>query len=322
VAHDLDEDDVRVRPGRGSRPRTRRTPEHPDALRAVVTAVDRGRYTCRVDGHAQEATAVRAGQVRKDSIVVGDVVDLVGDLTELARIVRLHPRTTVLRRTPDDIDPVERPLVANAELFVVVASVADPSPQPRFIDRCLVAAYDGGLRPLLCLTKSDLGGDADLRARYAPLDLHVVTVSRETPIEELAGELTGITSVVCGSSGVGKSTLVNRLIPGAKRSTGEVGAGGRGRHTTSAVRMLALPGGGDVIDTPGVRSFGLGLVSPARVVEAFSDLATLAQACPPGCRHAAGGTCGLDAAGPEQRSRVDSLRRLLAQTSTGPPVRQ
>jgi ribosome biogenesis GTPase len=319
VTRDLDEDDVRVRAGRPSRPRTRRRPDHADAQSAVVVTVDRGRYTCRVSGQALPVVAVRGGNLRRSAVVVGDRVELVGSLDgadgSLARIVRLAERTTVLRRTPDDDDPVERPVVANADLLVIVTSLADPTPQPRLIDRCLVAAFDGGLGAALVLTKSDLAGDADLRARYRPLDLPVVTVARDTPLTGLLELLDGRTSVLFGSSGVGKSTLVNRLVPGAGRSTGTVGAGGGGRHTTSAALMLALPGGGWIVDTPGVRSFGLGLVDPGRVLGAFPDLAAAVADCPPGCRHVGGDGCALDSVGPQLAGRVQAYRRLLAAAS-------
>ncbi|MBO0840543.1 MAG: GTPase RsgA, partial [Sciscionella sp.] len=165
----LDESDVRVRPGKGSRPRSKRRPEHADAVPAMVVAVDRGRWTCALreidtgdDRGAGTRTviAMRARELGRTPIVVGDSVALVGDTSgrtdTLARIVRVDERTSVLRRTADDTDPYERVVVANAEQLVIVTALADPPPRTGFIDRCLVAAYAGGLRPLLCLTKSDL----------------------------------------------------------------------------------------------------------------------------------------------------------------------
>jgi len=145
----LDEDDVRVRAGKGSRPRTRTRPEHADAAAGTVVTVDRGRYRLRLaDG--QLLTAIRARELGRRAVVVGDRVAMVGDLgggpDALARIVRVEERSSLLRRTPDDSDPVERPVVANADLLVVVTALADPVPRPRLIDRCLVAAYDGGCR--------------------------------------------------------------------------------------------------------------------------------------------------------------------------------
>jgi ribosome biogenesis GTPase len=325
MARELDEDDIRVRPGRGSRPRTRTRPEHADAREAMVVGVDRGRYTCRmIDGRGRPGpvavAAVRAGSMRRTSVVVGDRVFVVGDTSgrhdTLARIVERSQRTSVLRRTPDDSDPVERPVVANADQLVVVTALADPPPRTGLIDRCLVAAYDGGLAPLLCLTKADLGDPAELSAAYAPLGLPVVATRPDAGIDDLTAALADRSSVFFGHSGVGKSTLVNRLVPDAGRAIGIVNeVTGRGRHTSSAAVALDLPGGGWVIDTPGVRSFGLGAVSLERVLRAFPDLAPATADCPPGCTHLADAPgCALDAvvaSGGASAARLESLRRLL-----------
>jgi ribosome biogenesis GTPase len=255
------------------------------------------------------------------SVVVGDRVALVGDTSgqpgALARIVRRHDRVSVLRRTPDDTDPVERPIVANATRLVVVCAVADPPPRTGMIDRCLVAAYDGGLEPLLCLTKTDLADPAELRLLYDPLGLDIVTTSPGSDLAPLARLLRGGTNVMFGHSGVGKSTLVNRLVPDAEQAIGAVNAvTGRGRHTSSAALALPMADGGWVVDTPGVRSFGLGAVTPERVLAAFTDLAEATANCPPGCTHLDGlPDCGLDAAvaaGEADAARLSSLRRLLA----------
>ncbi len=249
------------------------------------------------------------------------VGDLAGGPDALARIVRVEERTSLLRRTPDDTDPVERPVVANADLLVVVTALADPVPRPRLVDRCLVAAYDGGLTPLLCLTKNDLADPAELLGLYRPLGVDAVVTGPDTGVAELAARLAGRVSVLFGQSGVGKSTLVNQLVPDAGRAVNEVTGVGKGRHTSSSAVALPLPGGGTVVDTPGVRSFGLGAVTAERVLAAFPDLAEAAQSCPPGCPHAAGTPrCALDdavAAADATAARLDSLRRLLAAATGG-----
>ena len=318
---ELDEDDVRIRPGKGSRPRTRTRPAHDDASAAVVLSVDRGRYRLRAaDGTL--VTAVRARELGRRAVVVGDRVAVVGDLSgspdALGRVVRIEERTSLLRRTPDDTDPVERAVVANADLLVVVTALADPVPRPRLIDRCLVAAYDGGLVPVLCLTKADLASADELVSLYEPLGVEVVVTgpgAGDPGVEVLRGRLAGRTSVLFGQSGVGKSTLVNKLVPDAQRAVGDVSGVGKGRHTSSSAIALELPGGGTVVDTPGVRSFGLGAVSTDRVLAAFPDLAEAAQRCPSGCTHLAEEPgCGLDdqvASGAASPERLDSLRRLL-----------
>jgi ribosome biogenesis GTPase len=314
TARELDEDDVRVRPARRSRPRTRTRPAHEEAVPATVVTVDRGRYRVRL-GDGDLITSVRARELGRRAVVVGDRVSVVGDLTggpdALGRIVRIEPRTSVLRRTPDDTDPVERVVVANADLLVVVTALADPPPRPRLIDRCLVAAYDGGLEPLLCLTKSDLASADELLSLYRPLGVEAVVTGPDSGLPGLAARLAGRTSVLFGQSGVGKSTLVNQLVPDALRAVGDVSGIGKGRHTSSSVIALQLPGGGTVIDTPGVRSFGLGAVSPERVLASFPDLSEATAHCPPGCSHLPDTPdCALDTA-PVSAARLDSLRRLL-----------
>ncbi|MDP3712469.1 MAG: ribosome small subunit-dependent GTPase A [Mycobacteriales bacterium] len=318
---ELDEDDVRIRPGKGSRPRTRTRPKHESASGASVVTVDRGRYRLRTDDDVL-VTAVRARELGRRAVVVGDRVGVVGDLSggpdALCRVVRVEERTSLLRRTPDDTDPIERPVVANADLLVVVTALADPVPRPRLVDRCLVAAYDGGLEPLLCLTKSDLADPAELLALYTPLGVRAVVTGpgdKDAGVDELRALLAGRVSVLFGQSGVGKSTLVNRLVPDAFRAVGDVTGVGKGRHTSSSAVALPLPGGGTVVDTPGVRSFGLGAVTPAGVLAAFPDLAEEAELCPPGCAHRTGATgCALDAlvaGGGATGARLVSLRRLL-----------
>ena len=318
MARRWDESDVRVRPGRGSRPRTKERPKHEDAVIGRVTAVDRGRWTTLVDERV--VVAMRARELGRTPIVVGDRVAMVGDTSgrrdTLARIVRVEERTTVLRRTADDTDPVERVVVANADQLVVVAALADPEPRPRLIDRCLVAAYDAGMDPLIVLTKSDLVSAEDFLARYAPLDVpHVVTsVLGLEGVAELRDRLTGRASVLVGHSGVGKSTLVNTLAPDADRATGHVNdVTGRGRHTSTSALGLRLPEGGWIIDTPGIRSFGLAHVEPDAIIGHFPELAEGAEDCPRGCTHDEP-DCALDAwvaAGRAGAQRLDSLRRLL-----------
>lgn len=317
----MDEDDVRVRAGRGSRPRTRRRPAHAEAIDGFVTAVDRGRYRLVIGDRV--VSAMKARELGRGNIVVGDTVSLAGDASgapgTLARVVRIAPRRSVLRRSADDTDPVERAIVANADQLVIVSALADPPPRLRLIDRFLVAAYDAGIEPVLCLTKADLAGPEAILPVYEPLGVRSVVLGRPLSDQALAGLrelLAGQISVLVGQSGVGKSTLVNTLIPDAARAVGEVNpVTGRGRHTSSSAVALPYPGGGWIIDTPGLRSFGLGHMSPQRVVQAFPDLAAGAEQCPRGCDHQ-GTECALDdwvaaAGGGPLAARLDSLRRLL-----------
>jgi len=333
---DLDESDIRVRPNpRGTRPRSKERPRHEGATPAWVMAVDRGRYTCLVGEGAPDehvVTAMKARELGRSGVLVGDRVALVGDVTgvtgSLARIVRVEPRTSMLRRSADDTDPVERGIVANADQLAIVTALAEPEPRPRMVDRCLVAAYDAGLDPLLVLTKADLADADAFLASYAPLDVrYVITRSDRSRhadgqagwlgLDEVRAAVEGRVTVLVGHSGVGKSTLVNVLVPGAHRSTGGVNdVTGRGRHTSTSAVALRLPGGGWVVDTPGVRSFGLAHVEPDRIIGSFPELAAGTDECPRGCSHDEP-ECGLDAfvaaggAGPAGPARLASLRRLL-----------
>jgi ribosome biogenesis GTPase / thiamine phosphate phosphatase len=310
------------RPRRRTRPRTKERPRYDDAVDGIVTTVDRGRFTLEIEGVS--LWAVKARPLGRKGVVVGDRVRVVGDVSgedgALARIVEVKERVTVLRRTADDDDPVERVVVANADQLVVVTALADPEPRPRLIDRALVAAYDARMRPLLCLTKSDLADPETLLATYRSLGVPWVVTRRGADLTELRGRLTGRTSVLIGHSGVGKSTLVNALVPDAGREIGHVNAvTGRGRHTSTSAIMLALPehdgDPGWIIDTPGIRSFGLAHVRPEDLIEAFPDLDEMTEGCPRGCTHGADEPeCGLDEAvarGEADPERVESFRRLL-----------
>jgi ribosome biogenesis GTPase / thiamine phosphate phosphatase len=315
----LDEDDVRSRANpRGTRPRSKQRPAHADAVTGTVFAVDRGRYGVLVAG--VEVNAMRARELGRASMVVGDRVGVVGDLSgepdALARIVRLDERDTVLRRTADDNDPHERVIVANADQLMIVSALADPEPSYGFIDRCIVAALAAGIEPLLCLTKSDLAGPDAVIARYGALSVPAIVIRRGGPLDEVRGHLAGHASVLIGHSGVGKSTLINALVPSAERATGSVSAIGKGRHTSSSAVALRLPDDdGWVIDTPGVRSFGLGHVTADDLLWAFPDLEDGAVQCLSGCEHlSAEAGCHLDAwiaEGHSTPERLAAFRQLL-----------
>lgn len=313
-----DEHDEFDRPRRHTRPRTKDRPNYDQLPVGRVRTVDRGRYTVDIDG--TPVTAMKARTLGRQGVVVGDEVRVDGDVTgaagSLARIAEVLPRATVLRRTADDDDPIERIVVANADQLVVVTALADPPPRPALIDRCLVAAYDAGMRPIVVLTKADLAAPDELLGLLEPLDVEVVVTRRDLGVEPVRAVLADHTSVLLGHSGVGKSTLVNALVPDADRATSEVNeVTGRGRHTSTSALALPLPGGGWIIDTPGFRSFGLAHVEIDNIVAAFPDIAQICTECPRGCTHlATEPECALDTAvssGAITSARVDSLRRIL-----------
>jgi ribosome biogenesis GTPase len=297
-------------------------------------------------GSERIVIAARARELRRSPVVAGDFVSLVGDVSgepdPLARLVKIQERRTLLRRSADDTDPIERAVVANADQLVVVVAAANPEPRTGFIDRALVAAYDAGIEPLLLVTKADVKDPTELLSNYRHLDFPVI-ISRTADaaasgidarsddglsarldsdaVSQLRAHLNGKVTVMLGHSGVGKSTMVNALT-GAERATGGVNAvTGRGRHTSSsalALRISDAPAGSWIIDTPGIRSFGLAHVDPNRILHSFPDLEPGTDACERGCKHDASAiNCGVDAwvaeghAGPSGAARLASLRRLL-----------
>ena len=223
---DYDESDVRVRPGKGSRPRSKKRPTHDDAEFGLVVAKDRGRWGVVLDATGTRLQCTRARELKRTSIEVGDRVGVVGDTSgakdTLARIVKREDRSSVLRRTADDTDPYERIIVANAQLLLIVVAAADPPPRTGFVERALIAAFVGGVTPVVCVTKTDLADPSDFERELEAMGVEVLRTGVEDGVEQLRELIRDQVSALIGHSGVGKSTLVNRIVPDADRETGEV----------------------------------------------------------------------------------------------------
>lgn len=262
------------------------------------------------------------------AIAVGDrarVGQREGGRWELAAVL---PRTSRLSR-PDPQDPLrERVLVANIDLVLIVCAAASPPLRPGLVDRLLVAIAMGGARPMLVVNKIDLAPPEldELLAPYEALGLPVLRVSVRTGqgIDALRERLAGQLCAFVGHSGVGKSSLVNALDPEARILTGEVNERiGRGRHTTTATKLHRLAGGVRIIDTPGVRSFGLWRVEPAQAAAFFPEIAEIAGACRyRDCLHDGEDGCAVDDAvetGTLAPARLAGYRRILGSLRLGPP---
>ena len=328
---EYDESDARIRPSRTTRRRTKDRPSHSDSITAFVTTVDRGRTTCVTDDGVV-ITAMKARELGPKSVVVGDLVEIVGDVTgtegSLARIVEVNERTNSLSRTVDDAARVERTIVANIDQLLIVVASANPEPRRGLIDRFLVSAFHESIKPFIIVTKVDVSPVPDFIKEYQALGVDIITTSsksqdRRKDISGILEVLDDKISVLVGHSGVGKSTLINDLVPDADRMTGIVNdVTGRGRHTSSSAIALPLINGGWIIDTPGIRAFGLSHLNRDRVIESFPDIYQVIQRCMPNCSHHEA-RCALnawvesDAALKVERfTRVSSLQSLLEVKAT------
>ena len=315
---ELDEDDVRIRPKRSSRPRTKDRPDYSKADLARIIAVDRGRSAALIEATGVIVTAMKARELGKKSVVVGDIVRIVGDISgrvdTLARIVAVEPRINELTRTVEDDAGMERMIVANVDQIGIVLAAANPEPRHGFVDRALVVAFDQRIKPLIIMTKCDLADPAEFLSAYKDLNVDSIQIQRGGDLNALRNELSGKRTVLLGHSGVGKSTLVNALVESANRATGDVNdVTGRGRHTSSSAVALELNDkSGWIIDTPGVRSFGLAHVSRDRVIGAFTEFAEAIEHCPRNCSHDEA-ECALNSmiTDPGSLARLSNLRGLL-----------
>ena len=326
-----DEDDVRVNQSRQfgasnkARARTKDRPDYSEAKTAKIIEVDRGRVKCLLTGDtATEVIAMKARELGKKSVVVGDLVSVVGDLSgkegSLARVVTVLPRKNSLTRTIDDHVNDERVIVANVDQMGIVVAAANPEPREGFIDRALVVAFDQGIKPIIIMTKQDLADGTDFLNTYKDLDITIFKVDKSSDLSTLNTQLQNKVTVLLGHSGVGKSTLVNKLLGDERRATGDVNdVTGRGRHTSSSAIALKLPSISNnsstwIIDTPGVRSFGIAHVEATRVISAYPEFTQAITHCPKNCTHDEE-SCALNHwpdLTPQNLARLASLRRVLS----------
>ena len=249
------------------------------------------------------------------AVAVGDRVRFELTGPGAAVIVGVEPRTSALLR-PEVVGRWRRQvLVANADRALLVFAQHDPPPATGLVDRLLVACHAGGVPPVLVFNKSDLPPLAEAAAIvriYEALGYEVLRTSAATGegLDRLHATVLGRCCVFAGPSGTGKSSLINRVIPGLLLRTGEISAStGKGRHTTTASQLVRLPGGGYMIDTPGVKEFGLLGIAPGELALQFPEFPVPNQCKFLDCRHRTEPACRVReaaAAGTIERSRYDS----------------
>ena len=271
----------------------------------------------RIDDEERESTI--AGRLRRARPVVGDHVEVRELADRSVRVEAVLPRRGILLRGAFRNE--EKIVAANVDVLAIVAAVADPPLRTGLIDRYLVAAWRGGIEPLLALTKVDLPYDegevARVRQIYAALGHRVVMLSLRTGegVDELRRALADRVAVLAGHSGVGKTSLTNALT-GRADATGEVNpVSDRGRHTTTGARYMDLPGGGALIDTAGIRSFGIAGVAASDLEQSFPEIAAAAEDCEwEGCLHREGEEgCAVATAAGIAPERLASYRKLLGE---------
>jgi ribosome biogenesis GTPase / thiamine phosphate phosphatase len=249
-------------------------------------------------------------------VAVGDWVAIL-DHGEGVQIRELLPRRSAVRRKAPEPGGADQVLAANVDL-VFIATAVGPDFNPRRIERLLTVAYQSGAAPVVVLTKADLEDATPYQTQVAEIapGVPIVAVSglNGEGIDEVRAQLApGRTAVLVGSSGVGKSTLINRLLGLDLLRTNEVHRGGQGRHTTSHRQLIKLPGGGLIIDTPGLREVQLWAGDDA-LGQVFSDIEALASDCRfANCRHQEEPGCAVHAALTEGRldpSRLKNYRKL------------
>ena len=301
-----------------------------DSMTALVTAEQRGTYTVRLDG--RELPAVAAGKLaggavsRLDFPVVGDTAKVsLHDGGAKAVIHAVLPRRSMLLRKGLGAAGDAQPLAANIDKVFIVMGL-DGNYNIARLERLLVAAWDSGALPVVVLTKKDLCPEPELTARLAAVGraapgaraLCLSSLSGEGVAEVEAELLGGLRCCFVGSSGAGKTTLLNRLAGREAGHTGPVRESDeRGRHTTTSRQLYILPCGGQVIDTPGIREFGVEYAGEG-LAASFSDISALAAGCRfKDCSHSGEPGCAVIAAaeaGALPEERLESYRKLRRET--------
>jgi ribosome biogenesis GTPase len=273
---------------------------------------------CRVDRAAADVLTP-SGTLRVTTRST-DPVTVVGDWVAVAddAIDAVAPRRATICRAAATGESVGQPLVANVDVVLVVVATV-PAPRLAMVERMVALAWDSGATPVIVVTKADLADDpvgvaADVGGSAPGVELHCISATTGAGLGELlAYDGPGNTVCLLGRSGAGKSTLANLLLGEDRLATGEIRGDGKGRHTTSHRELVLLPGGGVLVDTPGLRGAGMWLDGDG-LTRAFPEIDDLADQCRfSDCRHVCEPGCAILAAiedGRLQRRRLDSWRKL------------
>ena len=278
------------------------------AAQARPTATEAGEVNALVIGIGPGICSVDIeGSIRhvrcEIPVVPGDEVSVLND-----GVSGISPRRTILTRTDPINERRDRVIAANVDCMVIVAAITNPPLRTGLIDRYMIAAARGGIQPILCINKLDLSADTSAVAGY---EIPIVRCSTKTGegIDDLRDLLTGRVAVLTGHSGVGKSSLLNALTKEDQARVGSLNdETGKGRQTTTASRLYHLKNGARIIDTPGIREFGLGAVTPGELKAAFPEFS--GEGCHfNDCTHKDEPGCLIRQAG---GPRYDAWLRLLA----------
>lgn len=296
-------------------------------LAGLVVSVARDRVLIWPNGTQDEITLMRTPDGPQPA--VGDTAFWQAGRDGPLRLMALDGRRTVLSR-PDPQNP-NRALIlaANVDLAIVVVSARSPGFRPNLIDRCLIAIWHGGAKPVICLNKIDLISNAErdeMAQRLAAFEgagVEVLMTSTQSSegLASLRERMSKNTCVLIGHSGVGKSSLLNAIDPNRERRTASGREfDGKGRHTTTSSQLVELDDGTRLIDTPGVRAFGLWEIPPSELLGYFPDLAAFQGGCRFGnCSHLNEPDCAVQAAvanGQIHSARYDAYQRIYASLHT------